>query len=123
MTHSRTWLVLHACLVVILTAGCLGGSAVPAEEAKERALAAEEAYITSQLENASCVESWGLTSYSGVEKEAAVTNQTAEGVYIQVTHPYWYGTEQVEADVGSDALYLVTPEEVQRLDGTHVSPC
>lgn len=123
MTYSLSQMVLHACLVVILIAGCLGGSAVPTEEAKERALAAEEAHITSQLENASCVKSWGLTSYAGVEKEAAVTNQTAEGVYIQITHPYWYSTEQDEADVGSNALYLVTPEEVQRLDGTHVSPC
>jgi len=123
-TRSRTTVLCLCCLLVAFTtAGCLEGSGVSNDEAKERALAAEAEHITAQLGNASCVESWGLASYAGVEKEAAIMNQTADGVYVEVTHPFWYSTEQEEADVGSDAQYYVTADTVQRVSGTNVSPC
>ncbi|RDI72762.1 hypothetical protein [Halopelagius longus] len=93
------------------------------EEARERALTAEETHITEAFENASCVEGWGLTSYVGQEKDATVTDRTAEGVVVEVTHPFWYSTEQVEADARSNARYLVTAEGTRRLDGDDVSPC
>lgn len=93
------------------------------EEAKERALTVEEDHITEQLENASCVSDWGLTAYGGIEENATVSNRTADGVRVEVTHPYWYSAEQDEVDGGSNALYLVTAETVQRNNGTDVSPC
>jgi len=120
----RTRLVVPYALVVILvTAGCLGGAAVSTDDARERALAAEEAYVTEQFGNASCVEDWGLESYTGVERAATVINRTSEGVYVEVSQPYWYSTAEVEADVGSEARYLVTENDTRRLSGTDVSPC
>lgn len=120
----RTVALCLCCLLVSLpVAGCLGGSGVSNGDARERALSAEEDHIARQFENASCVEEWGLTSFVGVEAEASVTNRTADGVYVAVTHPYWYATEQEEADVGSNARYLVTDDATERLDGTEVSPC
>lgn len=94
-----------------------------ASETKSRVLAAEEAYITDQLENASCVEEWGLTDYGGWGKGATVISQSADGVYVKVRHPYWYGTGELESDGGSEATYLVTDDETQRLSGTNVTPC
>lgn len=99
------------------------GTDVGDEEAKERALAAEEDYLTSQFENASCIEEWGLTAYGGIAENATISNRTVDGVYVEVTHPYWYGTGQDEVDYGSTALYLVTPDNVQRIDGDDISPC
>lgn len=149
-TYSRRDVLLTCGLAVGLgTSGCLGESGtanpvtdstatdapdttakrtvspsvVPDENARERTLAAEEAYLTDVFENASCVEEWGLTSYVGQEKEATVTDRTAEGVCVTVTHPYWYSTEQVDADSMSDARYLVTAEDARRIDGDDVSPC
>ena len=123
-TRPRTVALCLCCLLVSLSvAGCLGGPGVSNGDAKERALSAEEDHIARQFENASCVEGWGLTSYAGVEEEATVTNRTADGVYVAVTHPYWYSTEDVEADVGSEARYLVTADATERIDGTEVSPC
>lgn len=117
-------LLCLCCLVVSATiAGCLGGIGVGDGEARERALAVEGDHIAEQFENATCVEGWGLTSYAGVEKEATVTNRTADGVYVEVTHPYWYSTDRDEADVGSNAHYLVTADAVRRVGGTDVSPC
>lgn len=126
MTSSRPQTsVLFVCciLVVVSTAGCLGTSGVSNSDAKERALAAEEQHITEQLENASCVESWSLASFVGLEKEASVTNRTDEGVHVVVKHPYSYSTERDEADVESEAHYLVSPDDVDRISGTEVSPC
>lgn len=91
--------------------------------ATERALAAEEASLEAVFRNASCVESWGTDATVGIDREATVVNRTADGVYVEVTHPYWYGTDDTEADDGSHALYLVTPETVHRVRGDDVSPC
>jgi len=113
--------------LLIALAGCAGldglSPSVTNEEARERGIAAEEQHITEQLGNASCVESWSLNSFVGLEEEASVTNRTADGVYVMVQHPYSYSTKQEEADVASEAQYLVTADDVDRLSGTHVSPC
>ncbi|WP_049986231.1 hypothetical protein [Halobellus rufus] len=115
---------LHLSLAaLLLTAGCLGGDTVSTGDAKERALEAEAEYVTQQFENASCVDEWGLESYTGVEREATVANRTSEGVYVDVSQPFWYSTAEVDADVGSEARYLVTENDTRRLDGTDVSPC
>ncbi|QIO25543.1 hypothetical protein [Haloarcula sp. JP-L23] len=126
MTYLRyRTVILSICcsLVVFSIAGCMGGTGVSNSEAKERALDAEEQHITEQFENASCVESWSPTSFVGLEKGATVTNRTTEGVYVEVTHPYSYSTKKEEADVESTARYLITPDDVQRIHGTDVSPC
>jgi len=113
--------------LLVAFAGCTGigiiGPDVTDEDAKERALTAEEQYITEQLENASCVNSWSLNSYVGLEEQATVTNQTDKGVHVAVKHPYTYGTEKDEADGGTEAHYLVTPDQVDRINGTKLSPC
>lgn len=110
-------------LVVFTTIGCAGGPGVSNDEAKDRALAAEEAYITEQLENASCVQSWSLRSFVGIEEEATTLNETATGIYVEVSHPYSYATNTTEADVGTEARYFVTANMTDRLAGTTVSPC
>ena len=92
-------------------------------EAEERALGAEEEYITNRFENASCVDEWGLNSYTGFEKSAKVTNRTADGFEVAVSHPYWWGNNQTEADGGSKSRYLVSTETTQRISGDEVSPC
>ena len=99
------------------------GPDVTDEEARERALDAEERHITERLENSSCVESWSLNSYVGLEEQATTTNRTDSGVYVAVKHPYTYGTEREEADVASEAEYLVTTDDLNRVSGTDVSPC
>ena len=93
------------------------------ETVMERALAAEETYLEAAFRNASCVESWGTEATVGIDRGATVVNRTADGVYVEVTHPYWYGTDDTEADGGSNALYLVTSETVHRVRGDDVSPC
>ncbi|WP_152529726.1 hypothetical protein [Candidatus Halobonum tyrrellensis] len=98
-------------------------SSVSDDEATERALAAEEVYIRTQLKEASCTESWGLESYTGVETEATVSERTADGVRVSVTHPYWYSTATTEADGASRATYLVTAESIQRVDGDSIISC
>ena len=118
---------LVALAVLLALAGCAGlgtgGPDITDEEARERALAAEERHISDRLGNASCVESWSPESYVGIEQEATVTNRTERGVFVTVRHPLTYSTEQTEADVASEARYLVTADDVERLGGTDVAPC
>lgn len=128
--RSRSFVALCVLLSGVL-AGCVGGPVVGSgdgpdptdERAVERALAAEEEYVVSALESASCVESWGLTPYGGIEENGTVADRTGEGVVVTVTHPYWYGTEELESDGGTEARYRVTAGSVERLDGTELAPC
>ncbi|MGB9955979.1 hypothetical protein ACOZ4B_06270 [Haloferax prahovense] len=92
------------------------------EDAKARALAAEEAYLETCLQNATCLLSWGTTPTTA-SKEAMVVERSADGVVVDVTHPYWYGKEGEEADSSSEAFYLVTETDVERTSGDDVSPC
>lgn len=91
--------------------------------AKERALTAEERYLRTRLEDATCVETWSLTSFVGLEQSATVTSRTSESVTVEVSHPYSFSSAERDADVGTEARYLVTPTETKRVDGTEVSPC
>jgi hypothetical protein len=109
--------------VVLAVSGCVGSREMSNANAKERALTAEERYLRSRLENASCVETWSLTSFVSLEQSATVTNRTSEGVTVEVSHPYSFSSTDLEADVETDARYLVTPNETRRVDGTEVTPC
>ena len=42
---------------------------------------------------------------------------------LRVRHPFWYATAELEADVGTEATYLVTADDARRVGGTEVSPC
>ena len=54
--------------------------------AKDRALSAEEAYLSAHLANASCLEDWRTTPTT-MKEEATVMNRTETGVIVDVTHP------------------------------------
>ncbi|MFC7202224.1 hypothetical protein ACFQJC_01750 [Haloferax namakaokahaiae] len=112
-------------------AGCLGGTPSAGDElsntsAKQRALDAEREYLESRLGNASCLSEWGITATT-TSKEAAITNRTAEGVLVEIRHPYSYeakhGDSYSIADQSSQATYLVTNEGAERVSGDDVSPC
>lgn len=148
--RSARTIVLVCCLLVGLSlGGCLGSSdaggangtptdASPADrnvtstdepvnlndtDLEERVLATEEDYITERLESAPCVNSWGLTSYGGIDENATISERTDDGTYVEVSHPYWYGTDSEEVDAGTHARYLVSNDAVQRVDGDDLSPC
>lgn len=119
--------ILHATggVFALGLAGCTSAEpsepAVSNRTAKRRALAAEASYLTDHLQNASCLDDWGTTATT-VSERATVTRRTSNGVYVEVTHPYWYYKGETEADLGSDALYVVTEETIERTRGDSVSP-
>jgi hypothetical protein len=122
--HTRRDAVRYCGVVSALAlGGCLGSRGLSNANARERALTAEERYLRTRLGNATCVETWRLTSFTGREQSATVTNRTAEGVTVAVTHPYSFSSENRDAAVETDARYLVTEDEARRVDGTEVSPC
>lgn len=88
--------------------------------AKGRALDAEGSYVTERLQNQSCLENWGTTATTG-SKQATVTKRASDGVYVEVTYPYWYTKEQTEADYATESLYVVTDENTERRSGDSVS--
>ena len=92
------------------------------ESAKERALVSEQMYLKHQLSNATCLDSWG-TSSATVTERAVIVNRSRHGIRVSVTHPYWYGEEQNAADSYSEAQYIVTKNNTQRVSGDNVSPC
>ena len=112
--------------VIVGLVGCLGDAPVrstPAdEEAERRAIDAEESYLVERFENASCLTGWGL-SETTAQTTATVSERTAEGVVVDVTHAYWLSTEELSADGASEARYLVTAEDARRIDGDSISPC
>jgi hypothetical protein len=129
-------LVVVALLTVL--AGCAaplgGGPTVSETDAKERALQAEESYLTARLSNASCLENWG-TSPTVTNEEATVVNRTQDGVLVAVKHPFSYTTVSTTddpdstltarsyADGASRARYLVTEEDARRVSGDEIRPC
>lgn len=128
------FIALSALLVL---AGCIGppsGAGVPSDEARERALSAEEDHLSERLRDATCLEDWGVGSGTVVES-ATVENRTDHGVHVRVTHPYWYeqghdASDDPErrvatshADAVSEATYRVSPDATTRLQGTTVGPC
>ncbi|ELZ24288.1 hypothetical protein C475_13602 [Halosimplex carlsbadense 2-9-1] len=117
--ETRVRVEVSVALLVFLAAvsGCQSGI-----DAEQRALDAEERYLSAEFENASCVESWG-TSSPIVEAESSVVNRTDGGVYVEVRHPYFYGTNSTEEDGASEAVYRVTAENETRVSGDSVVPC
>ena len=114
------------CLLILLVSasGCAGPNGdVSNETATDRALAAEEVYIETRLEGATCVDGWGFEDYVGWGETATALNRSDGGVYVAVRHPFWYSTAELEADVGTEATYLVTADDARRVGGTEVSPC
>lgn len=118
-----------ACLALVVAAAVLAGCASPLsgpgfsdENATERALAAEEAFVSERLSNATCVDEWG-TEATVVDREAVVTDRSGEALSVNVTQPYWYGTAEDSADGASRARYRVTANATERVGGDTVSPC
>lgn len=116
---DRVRVALAVTLFVFLAAvsGC---QSVP--NPGERALDAESTHLSNGFENASCVESWG-TSSPIVEEESSVINRTGDRAYVEVSHPYFYGTDSDEVDGASEAVYRVTAENETRVSGDRVVPC
>ena len=120
-------------LSLVLLAGCAGtplgqfGSDASTfdgstENITDAAMNAEEAYLTSVLENAPCLESWG-TFATVTDPEATVENRTAGKAYVSIRHPYWYGTESESFDGASRAMYVVNADGAWRIHGDSVAPC
>jgi hypothetical protein len=110
---------------VIIVLLVIGGYAVWTTDrsAKQRALAREEAYLESRLANASCLTSYGTTDTIGGE-QASVIGHRLDGRTVRVTHPYWYATDEVEADSFSEAVYFVGGDTIRRVRGDPVDlPC
>lgn len=92
--------------------------------ARTRALDAEEDYVTRRLRNADCVDSWGVYDAGGSRpKEATVLDRRAEGVVVNVTHPFWWGNERVDDDDFSKAAYRITTGDTHRISGRTIDPC
>lgn len=121
MLTRRRLLIAGTVAVVLLVGGFLGLGA-----AEQRALAAEEAYVTAQFQNESCFEDWGVDE-GAATKSAAVTGPTVGGVRVNVTMPYAvrYETEEgpLFADAASEAVYEVTPITTRRISGDTIAPC
>ena len=79
------------CLLVLLVSasGCAGPNGdVSNGTATDRALAAEEAYIETRLEGATCVDGWGFEDYGGWGETATALNRSDGGVYVAVGRPF-----------------------------------
>ena len=122
-TVAGVWCLL---ILFVSASGCTalsGDGDVSNETATDRALAAEEKYIETRLEGATCVDGWGFEDYVGWGEAATALNRSDGGVYVAVRHPFWYSTAELDADVGTEATYLVTADGARRVGGTEVSPC
>lgn len=119
----RAVLRISGVAVSLGIAGCSSGASsgpgVSNETAKERALAAEESHLAETLGNVGCLDEWGTTATTA-SKRATISNRSSDGVYVAVTHPYWYYTDEVEADGSTNALYVVTAETTERKRGDPV---
>lgn len=121
MLTRRRLMVAGTVALVLLVGGYLGTGV-----AEQRALSAEEAYVTAQLENASCLDDSGVDE-GAVTKQAAVTGPAVGGFRVRVTMPYAHRVETEEgplfADSGSEVVYAVTPVSTRRISGDTIAPC
>ena len=93
------------------------------ENAREMALEAEKSHLESELRDAECLNSWG-TDGSVTPKEADAVCRSADGIHVDVVHPYWTSREEDDVlDTASDARYVVNEEETERVGGDAISPC
>lgn len=115
----RTLLVAAVALVAVCAA------AVPLAE--RRALSAEERHVTVRLDDAPCLDDWGVNEGAGPSRAASVTGVAGGGLRVAVTVPYAYRTtvdgETVYADGASEAVYAVTLAGTRRLRGDEIAPC
>lgn len=109
---------------MIALAGCPGltDAGLTDDDAKQRALQAEETHLESQLRNASCLGDWG-TNPTVTGEEATVVNNTGSEAYVRVVHPYWTSRPAVETDGATESIYRVTQNTTERIDGDRLSPC
>lgn len=99
------------------------GTVVTNGSAKQRALSHEEAYLQEELENAPCLDSYG-THETTDESRASVVGYQLDGRTVRVFQPYWYGTDDEEADSTSEAVYVVGGDTVYRVRGEPLDlPC
>lgn len=121
MNASRR-LIAGVVLALVVTAGLLS-----VQVAESRAMDAESAYVTAQLESASCLSDWGINEGAGPSADASVTGVTASGVRVSVTLPYAYTVERegepLFADTASRAVYEVSLTGTRRVRGDTISPC
>lgn len=108
----RHGFALVAVLLVLAAAGVssIDGTA----NATERAMAQEETYLEAELANASCIDASGTYATTD-RRRASVVEHQHDGTIVRVEHPYWYGTDDVEADALSEAVYLVSEDAVRLL--------
>lgn len=118
---SRRRLATGIALAVLLV-----GVAYLVVTAEHRALAAEEEYVTAQLEDEPCLESWGADEGAATER-SSITGFTLGGVRANVSLPYAYSTQTddglLHADSASEASYVVTLFDVRRVTGDAIDPC
>jgi hypothetical protein len=114
--------VVYGIALLIVVAGAVGSVFA----AQQRALTAEEVYVSNQLANKSCLSDWGINEGVGVG-EGSTTGVTVGGVRVAVTLPYAYTTETDEGTVYADsishAVYAVTATDVHRISGDRISIC
>jgi hypothetical protein len=128
----RTALLCITITAGILLSGCIGAptadqpspaaSAVDNGEATERALNAENAYVSARLENASCIDDWSFTQYFA-EQNATVLNRTERGVVVEVTRPFSWTDDGLVTDAVSNPRYLVNETETVRLSEWNTVVC
>ncbi|MFC7203649.1 hypothetical protein ACFQJC_08990 [Haloferax namakaokahaiae] len=90
--------------------------------ATQRAIEHEEAYLNSQLSNATCLTSYGTTETTS-RTRASVVGYGLTSRTVRVQHAYWFSTGELDADGSSEATYEVTIDSVRRVGGDSVTPC
>lgn len=92
------------------------------ESAKAVALDYEEAYVHNRLRMASELTYFSVREGYVMSVESEVLNESDGGVYVRVQMPYSTGTEDSTGDGGTNAVYFVSEETVERVRGDEVSP-
>lgn len=101
---------------LVLLAVVAGSVFVTDRYAQRQALASEQAYLQSQLEQASCLTSSGTSETTG-RNRASVVGRSVDGWTVRVSHQYWFSTEEMSADAFSEAVYVVGVDAVRRVRG------
>ena len=90
------------------------------ESAKRVALEAERAHVFDILrEHTDRFSEWGVGAWSN--PDAVVIDETDGGVYVEVEMPYSYQAGASYVDAVATAVYLVSEDEVRRVDGEEVA--